>query len=509
MHPFRGGARRPARALFALALSGVVVAGCTDSYAQTQADGPGHGGIAGGKPAPAKPPRVANVPLETAKARQSNGVVAAGAADAVYNYGPTAMVENGKTRLWWCSQYGSAAPPGDDILYAEAPSADGPFTGPGGGAPIAVLSGSPGAFDGVHTCDPSVLRVGGTYYLYYTGAAGDHALGNAIGLATSPDGIHWTRAAGGRPILGPSHDVHRDNVYGAGQPSVVFLDGWYYLMFTDTTGRAAGWNGAGQFVIRSHDPAFGSGVEALGDKGFAPVASTAAPRERSVVDGFSADLEWVGALDAFVIAHETADGTTLTFWDKDFTLQPYTPLLIPGAWKEGPGLIRRPDGHAPTSVTDPCDTVSFDVVRATTIGSAGAPTGLKHFGLDVQGAGGCSSPDRVTTTFDGVAMPSPDRRMDLFRRGVRIRVDRRSVAAALAGEVVDRPLAPVAGLPVKTTLKSGTNVVHSYGHGYGVVLGNELYGLPDTTIVDLNGAEVTEIDPRQWDAYAPGLPLGG
>src|SRR2546430_9373709 len=45
------------------------------------------------------------------------------------------------------------------------------------------------------------------------------SLGNSIGLATSTDGVHWSRAAGGRPILGPSHDVHRANVYGAGQPS--------------------------------------------------------------------------------------------------------------------------------------------------------------------------------------------------------------------------------------------------------------------------------------------------
>ncbi|MBB4684657.1 hypothetical protein BJY18_002142 [Amycolatopsis jiangsuensis] len=509
MHLIRRGARRPVRQLSALLLAGTVVVGCSPSAAQPQAEGTGHGGISGDAPQTAEPPRAANVPLETTSSRQSGHEVAAGTADAVYNYGPTAMVEDGRTRLWWCSQYGSAPPPGDDILYAEAGSPDGPFTGPGGGAPAAVLSGAPGKFDGVHTCDPSVLRVGGTYYLYYTGAAGDHALGNAIGLATSSDGVHWTRANGGQPILGPSHDVHRANVYGAGQPSAVFLDGWYYLMFTDTTGRAAGWNGAGQFLLRAHDPAFRDGVEALGDNGFSPAAGTAAPRQRSVVDGFSADLAWVGALDAFAIAHETAGGTTVTFWDRGFTMQPYAPLVIPGAWKEGPGLVRRPDGHTPTSVTDPCGTVALDVVRATRIGGAGAPTGLAHFGLDVHGAGGCSSRSRTTATFDGVAMPSPDRTIDLFRRGERIRIDRRSVAGALAGEVVDRPLPQVGELPVKTRLRSGATVVHTAGRGYGIVLDGVRYGLPDTSIVELNGSGVLEIDQRQWDAAAPGLPLGG
>ncbi|MGH8917802.1 MAG: beta-xylosidase, partial [Actinomycetes bacterium] len=218
------------RVLLALSLAGLVVTGCSDSYAQSQADGPAPGGIAGGKPTAApKPPRAENVALSVGGTRQSPGVVGAGGEDAVYNYGPTVMLDGGKAHMWWCSQYGSAPPPGDDILYAQAATPDGPFTGPDGGVPVPVLSGAPGNFDGQHTCDPSVLRVGTTYYLYYTGAAGDHALGNAIGLATSTDGVHWTRAAGGKPILGPSHDVHRDNVYGAGQPSVVFLDGWYYL----------------------------------------------------------------------------------------------------------------------------------------------------------------------------------------------------------------------------------------------------------------------------------------
>ncbi len=496
--------------LLALLAAGSLVAGCAATAAQPQAEGTGQGGIAGSGPQPPpEPPRAANVPLVAKAGRQSQGVVGGGAEDAVYNYGPTAMVENGRTRMWWCSQYSSAPPPGDDILYAEAPTANGPFTGPGGGAAIPVLSGSPGHFDGMHTCDPSVLRVGGTYFMYYTGAAGDHALGNAIGLATSTDGIHWTRPTPDRPLLGASHDVHRANVYGAGQPSAVFLDGWYYLMFTDTTGRAAGWNGAGQFLMRAHDPAFREGVESLGEKGFEPVASTTTPRTRSVVDGFSADLEWVGALDAFAIAHETADGTTITFWDRGFTMQPYQPVLIPGAWKEGPGLVRRPDGHAPTSLDDPCDTVPVDVVRATEIGGAGAPTGLKHFGIDIQNAGGCSTAARSTATFDGIAMPSPDRTIDLYRLGVRVRIDRRSVAAALAGELVDRPLPQVPALPVATRLRSGATIVHSAERGYGVVLDGKLYGLPDTATVALNGSGVQEIGPQQWDAVARGLALGG
>ncbi|MEV6448537.1 beta-xylosidase [Amycolatopsis sp. NPDC051716] len=493
--------------MFASVLAGLLLAGCTEGYAQPQAAGE-QPAIAGGKAASS--PRPTDVDLPSGDPRQSGGVIAAGGADAVYNYGPSVMLDRGQTRMWWCSQYGGAGPAGDDILYARAPSFDGPFTGPDGGIPAAVFSGAPGQFDGMHTCDPSVLRVGSTYYLYYTGAAGDHALGNSIGLATSPDGIHWTRAAGGRPILGPSHDVHRANVYGAGQPSAVYLDGWFYLMFTDTTGRATGGNGAGQFLLRSRDPAFGSGVQALDVGGFVPVASTSAPRARSIVDGFSADLMWVGALAAFVVAHETDGGTALTFWTADFSEHPYRSVLVPGPWQEGPGLVRRADGHAPLSSADPCDRVPFDLVRATSLGGAAAPTDLRHFGIDLLGSRACENPGRVAATFDGVTAPSPERTMDLVRAGQRVRIDRRGVAAALAGELLEKAPPAMAALPVAARLRAGAEAVQAPGRGFALVLDDHrLWRISDPVVAAANDSTARPVTDAQWDGYRAGPALTG
>ncbi|WP_083940230.1 glycoside hydrolase family protein, partial [Saccharomonospora saliphila] len=370
---------RRVRTAFAILAAAMVATSCT---AGEVSDGPaegaphGEGAAPGGTPPGERAGTSTPQRLAVDSRRSSDGVVAAGGADAPYNYGPSLLVENGRVRMWWCSQYGSAEPAGDDILHAEAPTPDGPFTGPGGGIPRAVFSGDPGGFDAVHTCDPSVLRVDGTYYLYYTGAAGETAHGNAIGLATSDDGVHWTRVGDG-PIVTPAHDTHRDNTYGAGQPAAVHVDGWFYLMFTDTTARAAGWNGAGQFVLRSPDPAFADGVEALGPDGFAPVPGTDAPRTASVVDAFSADLVFSDALGAFVVAHQTDQGTTLTFTGRDFTGTPYEPVVIDSRWQEGPGLLRRPDGHAPVSERAVCGRVPFDVVHATVLGR-GLTVGLEH-----------------------------------------------------------------------------------------------------------------------------------
>ncbi|WP_414937952.1 beta-xylosidase [Amycolatopsis sp. cmx-11-51] len=488
---------------------GVVLAACSDGLAQSQADGKG-GGIGGAQlTPPSEQPRPTDVELATSDPRAGVGVVGAGDQDAVYNYGPTVMWDGGKLRMWWCSQYGSAQPPGDDILYAQSPSLDGPFTGPSGGGPAAVFSGAPGGFDGMHTCDPSVIRVGSTYYMYYTGAAGDHALGNSIGLATSTDGLTWTRAAGGKPIIEPSHDVHRANVYGAGQPSAVYLDGWFYVLFTDTTAKAAGWNGAGQFLLRAKNAAFSKGVETLGEQGFVPKPGTTSPRTRSLVDGFSTDLMWVGSLDAFVIAHETDTGTTLTFWTRDFSAQPYRPVVVPGAWKEGPGLVRRPDGHAPLSSGDVCDRVPFDVVRATIVGGAGAPTDLRHFGLDVRGSRACDGDARVRTAFEGVAMPSPQRTIDLVADGKLVRVDRRSVAAVLAGEVLNQRLKVVDRFPQAARLSAGARMVRAPGRGMGVVLDGRLFAVPDAGAAALNDSAVEEISDQAWDGFPAGFSLAG
>ncbi|MEU4741728.1 beta-xylosidase, partial [Actinosynnema sp. NPDC023658] len=439
------------------------------------------------------------------RGRQSGGVVAHGGGDAPYNYGPTVVVEGGTHRMWWCSQLFAAAPAGDDLLYAESASAAGPFAAPGGVAPaIPVLSGSGDGFDGMHTCDPSVIRVGETYYLYYTGAAGEHANGNAIGVATSPDGVTWTRAAGGKPIVSPSYDTVRDNTYGAGQPSVLVVDGWFHLLFTDTTGAAAGWNGAGQFVLRSKDPTFASGVQALGPAGFGPVPDTRSKRTRSVVDAFSADWMYVDALRAFVIAHETAHGTTLTFWNKEFTRNPFQQVHIPGPWREGPGLVRTPLGHAPVSAEDPCGRIPVDVVRATVDGAAAAPTDLNQYGLDLAGVPGCATGESAAL-LDGYAVPSPSNTTDLVLAGKVVRVERRSVSERLATRVLNRRPPVVDALPVVAEIPAGAKAVRAPDGRIGLLLEDQLWvlgtGEAAAQVVTANASQLSQATKKEWDSY--------
>jgi hypothetical protein len=447
------------------------------------------------RPADPRPADAAEAPLATSDPLPAGGTLVSGGPNAPYNYAPTAMLDRGQYRIWWCSQIPGVEVPGDDVLTSSAPALAGPYPD---GVPVLHGSGSGGGFDALHTCDPSVIRVNGIYYLYYTGAADSTPYGNFIGLAVSPDGMHWQRA-GVNPIVPPSMDVRRGNTYGAGQPSVLRLDGMFYLMFTDTTGAAANSAGAGQFVLRSPDPTFASGTEALTPNGFQPVASTRSPRSLSVANAYSADWMWVDALNAFALAHEVdGKGTVISFWDKDFTTHPYQDLVLGGAWREGPGLVRRVDGHAPPAADDPCGQVPIDVVRATRDDGAG-PTGLGLFGLDVVRADGCRAPSTTT----GVAMPAPDRTTEILVDGKLIRIERRSVAAQIALRVLDKPVPGVDSLPVAATIRAGAEVLHAPDRPYAFVAGGALWpaGPP---AVEADSAHVTEVSDAEWDARPKG-----
>lgn len=443
--------------------------------------------------------------LTTANARQHNKIADGGQA-APYNYAPSLMADGGRTKMWWCSQLPGAGPAGDDVLYATSDKLNGPFKGPSGKPADAVFSGSGTDFDAVHTCDPSVVRVNGTYYLYYTGSSGDRVHGNSIGVATSEDGVHWNRGNGGNPVVWPSMGQSRDNTYGVGQPSILHRDGLFYLMYTDTSNGSAGWNGAGQFVIRSADPTFSTGVQALSDKGFVDSDSIKPGDAKSIVDAFSADWMYSDALQAFVVAHETAKGTALTFYDNELRGHPYRQVTIPGPWKEGPGLVRTPSGHAPASEAAPCSRVPLDVVRATAGGKA--PTDLSTFGADAIGVRGCRTSEQALGLLDGHGVVSPQRTVDIPVGGGVLRVDSRSVATALTSTIIDEQIPALAKAPVLARLGRDATAVRTANGPVGMRLSDgKLWIVGDPRVAQLNGTPVRTVSQQEWDSYPRGVDL--
>ncbi len=73
--------------------------------------------------------------------------------------------------------------------------------------------------------DPTVIKVDGVYYMYFSGLENTVSPPNKIYLATSTDGINYT-------VYGAVVDVGKEGLgYGAGAPSVTYKDGKYYLYY--------------------------------------------------------------------------------------------------------------------------------------------------------------------------------------------------------------------------------------------------------------------------------------
>ena len=103
------------------------------------------------------------------------------------------LIEQGVYKLWYHG--GGNTQPNRKIGYAT--SADG-LTWMKHGEPVLAV-GAPGAFDDDETAEPRVLALpGGGYRMYYTGA--NQAAKKSLGVATSSDGVSWTKRAG-NPIL--------------------------------------------------------------------------------------------------------------------------------------------------------------------------------------------------------------------------------------------------------------------------------------------------------------------
>ena len=192
-----------------------------------------------------------------------------------YDYAPSTMAEDGGLTTWWCGT-------GDDGRFDRIYRARSPRLGGGWTGRQEVFRGQDSRkFDGVHTCDPDVIKDAGGYTMYYgglgdtRGAPGTQDDFTAIGLASSPDGIHWTRENGGFPLI-EARLMKRGVAYGAGQPSVVHARGWYTMIYTTVWHARRGPElKSGEFAVRSRDRLFRTGLQERRRRGWVAIGDRA------------------------------------------------------------------------------------------------------------------------------------------------------------------------------------------------------------------------------------------
>ena len=90
-----------------------------------------------------------------------------------------------------------------------------------------MLAPSPGSWDSFLASNASVIKDGSGYKMYYMGNDG---MVWRMGLATSDDGITWTKYAA-NPLFAPRPGAWDSQEVG--HPSVLLLDGLYHMWYTD------------------------------------------------------------------------------------------------------------------------------------------------------------------------------------------------------------------------------------------------------------------------------------
>jgi hypothetical protein len=456
-------------------------------------------------------PAAAGGTLTISNTRTSSGLVEAG---SVYDYSPSVMLD-GKYRMWWCGADGTFGP-GDRILYATSSSLNGPFKAPNGAAYNVVFSptGSSTGFDGLHTCDPSVVRVNGVYYMYYSGLGKAAGAMTDIGLATSTDGITWTRANHGNPIIVPAQKQNTGNQYGAGQPTVSYYKGQFYMAYTDTTGAVSGSinsgaRGAGQYVLRSADPTFQTGVQERTASGFQSMTS-ANHTEYSIASYFSVDMQFSDALNVWIVAHSDGNVSHVNFYAPDFTPNAFQQIKMPLSVIEGPGLVSTPDKHSVAPANGVCGTVSLDVINATSTNAVGNPNSLKHEGLDVSAGQSCSSmaAGQVAAIYNGYAIQVAGLPLTLDVAGVRLQSASVPPIQDLTKNFITTTSTVFYAIPYGASLQVGATVVGATGRPAAFLLDNNTrWGISSIKIITDNKSSITTIPVSQYDSYGSGPSL--
>lgn len=273
-----------------------------------------------------------------------------------YDFAPTVMRDlDGTYKAWWCSGNLEQSPQQVDFIrYSTAPTMAGPWSSP---QVVFQGSGVSNKFDVDSACSPSVVRVNGTYYMFYEGAdfytlgGIQHVRGGTkIGVASSSNGINWTRLNSGNPIVVPYDFPAGDSLhYGAGYPNVSYVEGHFYMLFYDSTGADQSKRG---YILRSTSPTFApTQTEQLGFSGFVPY-NVASFTNYGVRDVINADLAYHYGLKEFMIG--IAGDTNLlstAFFSKNFKTE-FRLSTVPATWTQGPAFYRDTHGNHPKVLPD-------------------------------------------------------------------------------------------------------------------------------------------------------------
>ncbi len=144
--------------------------------------------------------------------------------------GPSVIKEGNEYKMWYCGYDAVVDGSGTDgrANIGLATSTDGINWTKHPGNP--VLTTGTNSWDSIYVQDPHVIKINSMYYMWFGGGSNDAAYDQQVGFATSSDGINWTKSHL-NPVLARGNPGEWDQVT-ASFPTVLLDNGTYKMWYT-------------------------------------------------------------------------------------------------------------------------------------------------------------------------------------------------------------------------------------------------------------------------------------
>lgn len=174
-------------------------------------------------------------------------------------------------------------------------------------------------WDGKFVMHPTVAKDGDTYYMYYS--AHNNVLPQRIGLATSPDGINWTKSPA-NPVIG-----------SVGEPSVIKVGDTWHMYYLGTGSAVQHVSATGPFEFQTIQAAVTASAD--GDvinvaAGIYDVPTTITlDKAISIIGPTTGEAKVIGTgTDMFKVFAITSSNVTIKDLEITLAVTPASPLLI-------------------------------------------------------------------------------------------------------------------------------------------------------------------------------------
>lgn len=146
---------------------------------------------------------------------------------------PTVIYDEaaGRFQMWYLSLTDTSDP--YSFAFGYATSEDGINWTREGSQPV-VMSGAPGAWDEERIDGPDVIKVDGTYFIYYAATSLQPDFRRRIGCQTSENGVDWSPC--GSPVISPMPELAAFEGPETEQPNLVYHDGLWLMAYTGYLG---------------------------------------------------------------------------------------------------------------------------------------------------------------------------------------------------------------------------------------------------------------------------------